>query len=89
MFDISGMYVYIMKKFEFPYDKCTYASLKELEKFNILIKNKKYDELINILPKFYIGDCDCQPNEIDLEPSIGRHENKRLIWDCKRRTDIL
>ena len=21
----------------------------------------------------------------DIEPSIGRHEDKRLHWDCKRR----
>lgn len=87
MFDISGMYVYIMRKFEFPYDKSRYATLKELETFNILIKNKQYDDLLKVLPKFNIAECDCQPNEMDLEPSIGRHENKRLIWDCKRRTD--
>ena len=52
--DISGMYVSIMKNFEFPYDKSRYATKKELEHFNILIKEKNYDELLKILPEFYI-----------------------------------
>ena len=41
--------------------------------------------IIKILPEFYIADVDCQPNKKDVEPSIGRHEDKRLHWDCKRR----
>ena len=28
-----------------------------------------------------------QPNIYDLEVPIGRHENNRLFWDCKRRDD--
>ena len=87
MLDISGMYVYIMKIFDFPFDKSRYATKNELDKYNDLIQKQKYNELLKILPEFYIADVDCQPNEYDLEPSIGRHENKKLIWDCKRRTD--
>ena len=86
IFDISGMYVYIMRVHEFPYDKARYATKQELERFNALIKDNKYDELQQILPAFYICDADCQPNEYDLEPGIARHEGKRLIWDCARRT---
>ena len=39
------------------------------------------------LPEFFVGIFDCQPNEYDLEPPIGRHEAKthRLLWDCTRR----
>ena len=87
MLDISGMYVYIMKIFDFPFDKSRYANKSELDKYNELIRRNKYDELFKILPEFYIPDVDCQPNEYDLEPPIRRHENKKLIWDCKRRTD--
>ncbi len=85
--DISGMYVNIMYNNEFPYDKATYASKIELDQFNKLIKENKYDELLKVLPNFYICIADCQPNEHDLEPPIGRHENKKLLWDCKRRTE--
>ena len=85
MFDICGMYCDIMKENEFPYDKSRYATKPELDKYNELIKDKKYEELLLTLPKFYICECDCQPNEYDLEPPIGRHENNRLIWDCTRR----
>ena len=87
MLDISGMYVYIMKVNEFPYDKSRYASKIELDKYNDLIKQKKYNELLEVQPQFYICECDCQNSEYDLEPSIGRHENNRLMWDCKRHTD--
>jgi hypothetical protein len=87
MFDISGMYVNIMKVYEFPYGESFYKTNKEIVYYNTLIKQKKYDELLKILPEFYICECDCQPNIKDLEPPIGRHENKRLLWDCKRRTD--
>ena len=85
MLDISGMYCYIMRTNKFPYCAAHYASKIELDKYNNLIKNKKYDELLKIFPEFYIPDVDCQPNTKDIEPSIGRHEDKRLHWDCKRR----
>jgi len=86
MLDISGMYCYIMKTHKFPYGAAYYASKIELDKYNDLIKNKNYDELLNILPEFYICECDCQPNEKDIEPGIGRHdENNKLHWDVKRR----
>ena len=81
--DISGMYCYIMKTNKFPYGAAHYASTIELKKYNELIKNKKYDDLLEILPEFYICDCECQPNEKDIEPAIGRHDNNnRLHWDC-------
>ena len=86
MLDISGMYAYIMHVCDFPYDKSRYVNKQELDNYNMLIKNKKYDELMKILPEFYICECDCQPNIYDLEVPIGRHEDKRLFWDCKRRT---
>ena len=85
MLDISGMYCYIMRTNKFPYGAAHYASKIELDKYNNLLKNKNYDELLKILPEFYIADVDCQPNKKDIEPSIGRHEDKRLHWDCKRR----
>ena len=74
MLDISGMYCYIMKTHKFPYGAAYYASKIELEKYNDLIKNKKYDELLNILPEFYIRECDCHPNEKYIVPGIGRHD---------------
>ena len=86
MLDISGMYAYIMRICNFPYDKSRYANKQEIDKYNMLIKNKNYTELMKILPEFYICECDCQPNVYDLEVPIGRHENNRLFWDCKRRT---
>ena len=87
MLDISGMYCYIMRTNKFPYGAAHYASNQNWinTTINTIIKNKKYDELLKVLPEFYIADVDCQPNTKDIEPSIGRHEDKRLHWDCKRR----
>ena len=86
MFDISGMYVYIMRTNKFPYDKDRYATKIESEKYNEIISKKKYNELLKILPEFYIVSRDCQPDMYDIEPSLPRHDNKRLMWDCTRRT---
>ena len=77
-FDISGMYVYIMKSFEFPYGESRYATKTELEKYNKLIIDKNYDELRKCLPRFYIGEIDYQPNTNELEPSIERYEDKKI-----------
>ena len=66
-----------MRTNKFPYGAAHYASKIELEHKN-LTKDKKYDELLKILPEFYIAGVDCQPNTKDVEPSIGRHEDKRL-----------
>ena len=41
--------------------------------------------MLKTFPEFYIVDVDCQPNTKDIEPSFGRHEEKRLHWVCKRR----
>ena len=71
------MYVYIMKINEFPYEKSRYANKTELDMYNKLIQENNYVKLEKILPKFYICECDCQPNQHDLEPLIGRHENKK------------
>ena len=68
-----------MKTFEFPYGESRYVTKSELEKYKKLIIDKKYDELLKCLPKFYFGEIDCQPNINDLEPSIGRHEDKKNI----------
>ena len=54
MFDISGMYVYIMRTNKFPYDKDRYATKFELEKYNELISKKKYDELLKIFILHYV-----------------------------------
>ena len=79
------MYCYIMRTNKFPYGAAHYASKIELDKYNNLIKDKKYDELLKILPEFYIADVDCQPDKKDIEPSIGRHEDKSLQF----KTSIL
>jgi len=50
-----------------------------LDKYNDFIKIKKYAGLLNILPKFYIFEYDCQPDEKDIEPGIGRHDIKILL----------
>ena len=72
MIDISGMHCNIMRTNKFPYGVARCASKIDLDKYNNLIKDKKYDELLKILPEFYIADVDCQPNAKDIEPSIGR-----------------
>ena len=41
MLDISGMYAYIMRVYNFPYDKSRYATKQESDKYNMLIRNKK------------------------------------------------
>ena len=82
--DISGMYVYIMKKYNFPYNKSRYASKSELEAFNQELEIGDYSNLFK--NRFFIADVECQPNDYDLEPPIGRHENGKLIWDCTKRT---
>ena len=81
--DISGMYVYLMKKHDYPYGKSRYASVHELETFNSELEIQDYSNFFG--NKFFVAEVDCQPNECDLEPSIGRHENGKLIWDCSRR----
>ena len=37
MLDISGMYVYIMRTFKFPYGKSRYASKLVLDNINLLL----------------------------------------------------
>ena len=59
---------------------------QDIDLYNQLAREHRYDELMEILPKFYIAQVDCQPNVHDLEPPIGRHEGQKLIWDCNRRT---
>ena len=84
--DISGMYVYIMKKFSFPFNKCKYVSVKDLEMYNKELEAGNYTNLMN--NKLFIVEVECQPNECDLEPPIGRYENGKLIWDCARRREV-
>ena len=84
--DISGMYCYIMKEYNFPYGSANYASKIELDRYNFLIKNKQYDQLLLEMPEFYICEADCKPNDKDIDVRIGRHEKNRLHWDCKRRS---
>ena len=57
------MYCYITRTDKFPYGATHYTSKIELDKYNNLMKDKKYDELLKILPEFYIADVDCQPNK--------------------------
>ena len=37
-------------------------------------------------PPFFIALVDIEPHENDLEPMLGRRVQKRLLWDCSRRT---
>lgn len=80
-----------MRTKEFPYGACRYATNKELEVFNKIIKQHnqegRKEEILEHLPRFYIGEVDIQPNPYDLEPPIGRREDGKLLWDCARRTE--
>jgi hypothetical protein len=81
--DISGVYVSIRKIFKFPYDKSYYKTQAELDEINTYItycnKIGDYDRFLKLVPDSYVAEVDCEPCSTDLEPTIGRHEDGKLI----------
>lgn len=92
-FDISGMYVSIMKNNPFPIDCPHWGNPVELQQILKLCQlppttklengyywNPEWDKI-----PFCIVDCLVQLHPLEVEPPVGYKHKSNIIWDLKER----